>query len=51
MTTNNTINVGLMTIFGLLVAGVPEAFATNFWYGIADVVAILVTATVYEVLP
>lgn len=51
MSTNSQINAGLMTAFGVVVAGLVPAFTVNFWYGMVDLLAMVVIAIVYELLP
>lgn len=46
--TNQIINSGVLTAFGVLVAGLVPAFSANFWYGAADLVLIIATALIYH---
>lgn len=45
---NSTVSAGLLTAFGVLVAGLVPAFTANFWYGVVDLVAMVALALVYH---
>ena len=48
MNQNNVINSGLLTAFGVLVAGLSPAFLVNHWIGLVDLVAIVGVALIYH---
>ena len=51
MTSENQANAILLSVAIFLGSALPNIFATNFWYGIVDAIAVVAVICIREVLP